>query len=329
MNRRQALAKATVDTASIAGGLLDPQQSAAFRWKIREQNNWLSMIGYEERSTDTGTLDTASIGTRIIRGATENSDDGYRAGMAVGEQAYTARKIRLPWEVTEDVFHQNIEREALEDRLTGQMTAQFGADLADLSINGDTADVSADAPFLTINDGFLKLITAAAGANPARNINGATIAGGVFGKAHMFEALYARPNKYAQAGGFYWLMSTHRAIQYWESLTDRATAAGDALLAGQTASQARAPLGVPIAGQTVDGTFIPGIPGWPDHTVMLARPKNFVRVNTWDVRKRRVTGETDSSLAARDKRFYIFFIKEDYVVQEYDEVIRIYGLAAV
>jgi hypothetical protein len=329
MNRRQALAKATTTTADVAGGLLTPQQAQAFQWKIKDKGVLLSRMGFEMRSTDTGTVSMASVGSRIIRRATENSDDGYRAGMATSDKDYTAVKIRLPWEVTEDTFHVNIERERLEDSLTNQMTSQFAYDLEDLAVNGNTADVSADAPFLTIDDGILKML--AAGGSGAHVIDGSTINSGGFSKGHLFEALMTLPNKWRSQGGYYWLMSPLRAMSWWETLTDRTTAAGDALLTGQTAGpEAYAPLGVPILGSTGEnGERQFGIPSWPDNTVVLARPKNFVRVVTWDIRKRRVTGETDATLAAKDKRFYVFFLKQDVIVNEFDEVVVINNLDPV
>jgi hypothetical protein len=212
------------------------------------------------------------------------------------------------------------------------MTTQFGLDLDDLDINGDTAAVGGDAAFLNINDGVLKQIAAANVAG--RNIDGSLINAGVINKAHYFEALYAMPNKYRARGGLRWFMSPNRAISWWEQLTERSGAAGDALLGGQAAGEggrvARGPMGVPILGYTgEDGEFVPGIPQWPDSVIVLAQPRNFVRVISWQVRKRRVTGETDSALAARDKRFYVFFIKTDIVVEEMDAVIRIHTLDPV
>jgi len=134
----------------------------------------------------------------------------------------------------------------------------------------------------------------------------------------MFEALYAMPNVYRRSGNLRWIMSPARAINWWESVTQRATNGGDAALLGEGGSITR-PLGVP----TLE------VPGMPDNTVLLADPRNFVRVISWQVRKRRVTGETDAELAAKDKRFYVFFIKHDVVIEEVDAIVRVHTLAAV
>lgn len=315
MDRRAALAKATLTTTDAAAGLLDPVQAGAFIRKLKEKTSLASTIRQEIRSTSSGELNKIATGSRIIRGATENADDGYRAGATFDTVSYTTRKVRLPWEVTEDVFHENIEREQLEATLTDEMTDQFALDLEDLEVNGDTADVSGDAAFLTINDGILKQVAA----GPAgRQIDGSLINAGVFSKAHLFEALYAMPNVYRRQGNLRWIISPARAVQWWESITDRAGAQGDSALLGGGEVINR-PLGIPFL----------EVPSLPDNVILLANPKNFVRVISWNIRKRRVTGATDAELAAKDKRFYIFFIKHDIIVEEPDAVVRIHTLDPV
>ena len=140
------------------------------------------------------------------------------------------------------------------------------------------------------------------------------------------------PNKYRGRGDLVWLMSPNRSVSWWEHLSDRNTNAGDDLLSGNSNGSggraARGPLGVPILGKTSadSGLFIPGIPQWPDSTIVLASPRNFVRVVSWQIRKRRVTGETDAQLAALDKRFFVFHVKSDVIVEEMDAVVRIHSL---
>lgn len=315
MNRRQALAKATVTTTDAASGLLDASQGTAFIRKLKENTSLANVMRQEVRTATTGEINKIATGSRIIRAATENTDDGYRAGATFSAAEFLTKKVRLPWEVTEDVFHENIEGQGLETTVTSEMTQQFALDLEDLEINGNEADVSADAPFLTINNGILQQITAAAIAG--RNIDGSTIASGVFGKDHLFEALYSLPNIYRRSGNLRWIVSPGRKIQWWESMTDRDTASGDAALFGDNA--VNTPLGIPFL----------EVPALPDDVVLLADPRNFVRVISWQIRKRKVTGDTDAELAALDKRFYIFFIKHDVVVEEPDAVIRIHTLDAI
>lgn len=331
MTRRQALAKAAITTTDAAAGLLDPEQSSAFIRQAREAGPFGNAIRLEIKRASSGEINKVATGSRIIRAAVENDDDGYRVGATFPTVPYQTVKMRLPWEVTEDTYHENIEGQGFEDTMTSEMVAQFGLDWDDLDINGDTEDVGADAPFLNINDGVLKQIEVANIAG--RNIDAQDINGGALHKGHFFEALYAMPNRYRSRGNLVWLMSPNRAVNWWEHLSDRATPAGDDLLTGRTqgtgGSAARGPLGVPILGSTQNGLFTPGIPQWPDSVIVLANPRNFVRVVSWQVRKRRVTGETDAQLAALDKRFYVFFVKSDVIVEEMDAVVRIFDIDAI
>lgn len=317
MDRREAIAKATITTTdAAAGGLLSADRGRAFVRALKEKGALSAQMRQDVRTATSGEIDKLATGSRIIRSATENADDGYRAGATFATVSYATQKVRLPWEVTEDLFHENIEGATLENTLTDEMTQQFALDLEDLEINGNTADVSVDAPFLTINNGILKLLATAA--TPGRNIDGSAINGGVLAKQHFFDMLYAMPNKYRNQGSLRWIMSPARHIMWWEVLSDRSTAAGDALLEARGGA-ADGPLGIPVL----------EVPAWPDSTIVLANPRNFVRVISWQVRKRKVTGETDASLAAKDKRFYIFFIKHDVIVEEFDAVVRLHTLDPV
>lgn len=316
MDRREALSKATITTSGVGTGLMDAERGRAFVRALKEKTALGSAMRQETRTAATGTIDKLATGARIIRAATENADDGYRVGATFAQLQYTTRKVRLPWEITEDALHENLEGGGLESTLTSEMTQQFGLDLEDLEINGDTAaGAGADQAFLQINDGILKLIVTANQAG--RNINGAAINGGVIHKSHFFDALYAMPNKYRNQGSLRWIMSPNRHISWWEQLTERSTPAGDSLLAARGGA-ADGPLGVPVL----------EVPSMPDSVILLTNPRNFVRVISWQVRRRRVTGDTDATLAALDKRFYIFFIKHDVVVEEFDAVVRVHGLAA-
>jgi HK97 family phage major capsid protein len=313
MTRREALQKATLTTPDVTYGLLSAEQSKAFLRKIKDSTVLSARMRQEIRSSSAGEIDKLSTASRIIRAATENADDGYRAGATFDRVTYTTKKVRLPWEVTEDVFHENIEGAGLEATLVDEMTTQFGLDLEDLDINGDTADAGADAAFLNIDDGLLKMI--AANAPVGRRVNGATINAGDLAKEHFFAAYRALPAKYRRQPGLVWIMSSALAVNWWEYLTNRAGAQGDGLLGGNNAVS-RSPLGIDI--------ITP--PSWPDDRIVLADPRNFVRVVSWQIRRRRVTGETDAELAAKDKRFYVYFLKRDIIVEEYDALVDVYGM---
>lgn len=310
--RREALHKATVDTTAVGSAALLPLSvGRRFLVQIKEQDPWGQAVSQDIVTAPTGQLNKFNTSSRIIRKADENSDDGYRVGANFPTVQYATVKIRLPWEVTEDAFHENIAGESLEGTITNDMTRQFALDLSDLEINGDETSGNA---FLQINRGFLRELAV----NGLHRVNGGAINAGVLVKAHFFAGLKAMPNKYRGQEGLVWMMSPNRHLNWIETMTDRVTAAGDAALiaAGPPVDK---PLGYPIMEH----------PFFPDDRIVLAAPSNWHRVVSWQIRRRRVTGETDAQLAALDKRFYVYFIKHDGIVEEHDAIVDIYGLAAI
>jgi HK97 family phage major capsid protein len=312
MDRRTALAKATIDRTVAAGGLLPPGVSRKFIQVMKEKSIWGSKIDLSIVGEPEGTIKKITSGSRLIRSAAENSDDGYRAQVTFPEVPYATKKLRLPWEVTEDVFHENIEGQSLEATIVDEMATQFGLDLDDLEVNGDTANAGPDAAFLTINNGVLKLAETGVGVH---RIDGSTINTGEIDKAHFFAMVQAMPNKY-RAGAELW-MSPGRKISWLEAMTERATAAGDAVIMGGDAFDK--PLGIKIN----------EVPFLPDTRILYSSPRNFVRVVSWQIRKKRVTGETDWELATRDKRGYIYFLKSDFIVRENDALVDLHTLDAI
>lgn len=306
-----AVQKATIDTGVAAGGMLSPEQSQAFVRTIKDKAVLSSRMRLVRRRAASGEINKLTSGSRLIREATENADDGYRAEAQFPTVPYATKKLRLPWEVTEDVFHENIEEEALEAEIVDEMTQQFALDWEDLDVNGD--ETSAD-PFIGINDGLLQILEDGLAASHRIDAAAAGWGGTTIRKEAFFGALKAMPNKYINQGRLAFLTSPVQTISWVEYLTDRNTAAGDAALFG--GGQANRPLNIELI----------GVPSFPDDRLVITPPENITRVVTWDIRKRRVTGETDYELATRDKRGYIYFVKPDLIVQELDAAVDVHGL---
>ena len=312
MDRREALAKATIETTSVGtAGLLPLEVARRFLVTIKDSDPVSSKFSLDIKTSPTGQINKFNTSSRIIRAADENTDDGYRVGANFPTVNYATRKIRLPWEVTEDAFHENISGEQLEATITSDMESQFGLDLVDLEFNGDETSGNA---FLQINRGILRELAV----NGLHRVNGGAINAGVTSKSHFFAGKKAMPNKYKAQSGLLWLMSPNRKLDWIEKLTDRLTGAGDAALIGQGAAS---------TGPTA--TDILEVPFMPDDRILLMNPAQVHRVVSWQIRRRRVTGETDAQLAALDKRFYVFFLKHDVIIEEHDAIVDIYGMAAL
>lgn len=316
-DRRKALGKlqkSTIDTTMGAGGLLSPSQSESFIQIVKDRSTFGDAIKLVRRKTTTGEINKLTSGSRLLRGKAENSDDGHRVGVEFPTVDYEAKKMWLPWEVTEDEYHENIEGEKLEAKILDEMTQQLALDWDDLDVNGDEEAVGDDADFLNINDGILVQYEDNASGNVHR-IDASDINGGALSKEHFFAMKYAMPNKFINQGKLRFLLSPNRATTWVEYLTDRETAAGDAALLAM-GTHGNRPLNIEFF----------EVPSFPDDRIVLTAPENIARVVTWDVRRKKVTGETDWELATRDKRGYLFFLSSDVISLEDDAVVDLHGL---
>lgn len=291
-------------------GLLRPEQASRFLDQVYQATEFSTLHRRERRRSKSGNIAKIGIGRRLLRRKTAGVDDATLAKPSFGQVEYQTVSSRLDWEVEEEVFEDNIEGDGLEDHLVRLMTDAVGRDLEDLHFNGDTADASPDAPFLTMNDGWLKQI--AAGGSGAHRVNGAAINSGNVTKAHFFDALEALPTKY-KSNRLRWIANPTVFGRYAEYLTDRGTPAGDAILTSGEVTQIAGFKTLPVSAM-------------PNTRILLADPQNFIAVNTREIRRRKTTEGREA--VRRDMRFYAIFLDDDPIIEEMDGISDVYGLAA-
>jgi hypothetical protein len=251
------------------------------------------------RTARSGEIDKIGIASRIVRAKTEDTDDGYRAGVKTSVINYQTTPVRLPWEITEESLRENIEGQQLETIITNLMTTQLGIDMEDLYLNGDTATDSEnpDYDFLKINDGWIKQMSDGAHKLDA---SGSKYDGGM-SLDLFYDMLAALPNKYNN-GKLRWLMSPHRAQEWELFLMNKVVNAGGA---------------VPDSVYTAPA-HIPAVecPSLDDNTILLTDPKNLIVVNTYGVQIRKTTEGKEAIM--QDKRFYVTHLDYDPIIEELD-----------
>ncbi|OWT50249.1 major capsid protein [Bacillus sp. K2I17] len=307
LNRLSKIEK-TITTGSVSSGLLNSEQSKEFFRMAFDATPFSQLHRKEMRKAKQGVLDKVGIGGRILRKKTENKDEDYRAGVTTSTIPYNTKALRLPWEITEETLRENIEGEGFEDTVMALMSSQTGVDLEDLHWNGDAE--SSD-PFLSINDGWLKKILKS---KESHIIDHAKLVTGTgeeakangFGKGSIFALSGVMPNKYKNSN-LRWIMSPNRREKWIEYLTNRPTGAGDAALLG-AGDQVNKPMGYGIV----------TVPTLSDDIIILADPRNFIAVNTYETRIRKTT--EGKSAVMEDKRFYVIHFDDDAVIQEMDAV---------
>lgn len=295
---------ATIETTSLASGLLNPEQAKKFIQQTFEATTLGGLVRHEMRTAKTGEVDKIGIARRIVRKKTENTDDGYRAGVETSQIEYATTAVRLPWEITEETLRENIEGQNFETIVTNLMTTQLGIDLEDLYLNGDeaTENTDPDYDFLKINDGWIKQISNSGHVYDASSATGMSL-------DLFYKTLAQLPNKYNN-GKLRWLMSPHRAQEWELFLLNQVIGKGGAVPESIYNSPARIP--------TVE------CPALDDGTILLTDPKNLIVVNTYSVKIRKTT-EGEKAIMM-DKRFYVTHLDYDPIVEELDATAIIKGL---
>ncbi len=343
----EIIRKAAIETAAISSGLLNPEQARKFIKQTFEATNLGGLVRHEMRTAKSGEIDKIGIARRIIRKKTENTDDGYRAGVKTSQIEYATTAIRLPWEITEETLRENIEGEGLEATITNLMTSQLGVDLEDIYLNGDesadgatvfsTSESYNAGDIVKYNGGLYRFIAAhSAGAWASTDveeigddydvdflkINDGWIKQ-IKAKGHIYDAsndggmtldmfykaLASLPNKYNN-GKLRWLMSPKRAQEWELFLLKKVITQGGAVPDGVYTSPAK----------------IPAIecPSLGDNEILLTDPKNLGVVNTYGVKIRKTTEGKEAIM--QDKRFYVIHLDYDPVIEETDATAIITGL---
>ena len=303
-NKIIAKAGDAIQTAAISSGLLNPEQAKKFIQQTFDATNLGGLIRHEMRRAKTGEIDKIGIASRILRKKTENTDDGYRAGVENSQIEYATTAVRLPWEITEETLRENIEGQQLEAIITNLMTTQLGVDLEDLYLNGDEATDSGadDYDFLKINDGWIKQIKNGGHVYDASSSD--TMSLDLF-----YKTLSMLPNKYNN-GKLRWLMSPKRAQEWELFLLNKVIGAGGAV--PETLYNAPAKI------KAIE------CPSMSDDTIILTDPKNLVVVNTYDMKVRKTTEGKEAIM--QDKRFYVCHLDYDPVIEELDAAAIVTGL---
>lgn len=348
MLTNEELIKAAIQTTSLSGGgLLNPEQANKFIQQTFEATTLGPLVRHEMRRAKTGEIDKIGIASRILRKKTENTDDGYRAGVTTSKIEYSTTAVRLPWETTEETLRENIEGQNLEARITNLMTTQLGVDTEDIYLNGDTgmdsvpvfsASTAYNQGDKVIYDGKLYEFTTAhaTGAWVGTDTEELGTQGDVdflkindgwvkqiTNDGHVFDAssystmkpdifyktIKAIPNKYNN-GKLRWLMSPRRAQDWSLYLLNQVIEKGGIVPESMYTSPAKIP--------------VVECPSMGDDKIILTDPKNLIVVNTYDMQIRKTTEGKEAIM--QDKRFYVVHFDFDPIIEETDATAIITGL---
>ncbi len=219
---KDAMTSADTLTGTGKGGLLNPEQARRFISYMTDNTDLLKDTRLEQMAAPEKQLDFLLIGSRLIRKATEATSPTELAAANTSRKELRSVKVRLAADITTEFQEDNIEGQSASERIARELAQQFGNDLADLMLNGDTAATGADASFLTIGDGIIKQAKTSTDTHKF-SLSGTDYKGTIFP-----GMLKLMPNKFKNdRRNMRIYCSSSVADTYILSVTDRETALGD------------------------------------------------------------------------------------------------------
>lgn len=308
--------KADMTLADLAsGGLLNPEQAAAFIRKLRITPTILNQMRTVVMSSPQRNINKIGFGDRILMPATsgvaldEDTSPTNRRSKPTTEQVVLTTKeviaeVRLPYDVIEDNIEQgNINANeningsgvvtgSFKDTIMQMMAERVAIDLEELAVLGDTA--SGDA-YLALNDGFLKQAT-----SNVVDHTSAAISRGMFK-----NGIKGLPDQYKkQLNSLRNFVSMDNFTEYHDTRANRETAGGDSI--NEQVAPTLWALGTQVQGAAV----------MPAANGLFTNPQNMI----WGV-QRQLSIEVDKIITQR-VFVIVMTLRVDFKYEEEEAVVK-------
>jgi len=308
--------KADMTLADLAsGGLLNPEQAAAFIRKLRTTPTILNQMRTVVMSSPQRNINKIGFGDRILMPATsavaldEDTSPTNRRSKPSTEQVVLTTKeviaeVRLPYDVIEDNIEQgNINADetvngsgvvggTFKDTIMQMMAERVAIDLEELALLGDTG--SGDA-YLALLDGFLVDATS----------NVVDHGGAVISRALFKNGIKTLPDQYKkQLATLKSFVSMDNYTEYQDTRANRETAGGDAI--NEMVTPTLWALGTKVEGAAV----MPAAQG------LFTNPQNMI----WGV-QRQLSIEVDKIITQR-VFVIVMTLRVDFKYEEEEAVVK-------
>lgn len=222
------LQKAINTTSTLnAGGLMNPEQFKKFLSLVKDESKLLKKVNVRDVKNKAGELDRLYLDGRKTVPSSEATDPAVRKEFSTDKIEYSTKKVMLPFEISNETFEDNIEKEDFEDTILNVFATQFSNDIEELMIAGDKDSTD---PYLALIDGWLE--TAKNSGNVidhAGSTIGANLSELLSLVANMIKAI---PRKYRRnaSKNFEIMVDSDTYIDIKSMLANRETQSGDAYL---------------------------------------------------------------------------------------------------
>ena len=148
-------------TAPVGGGLLAPQQAREFLRVLIDESTLLKEANNQTSLSPMFEVPRISFGARVLRAGVEATRlaDADRVKPTTGLVTLATKLFKGEIPVSDELFEDNIERDALADTIMVMLAEAVGRDIEEFIIKSDTARTAADGadfPVLDQFDGMIK-----------------------------------------------------------------------------------------------------------------------------------------------------------------------------
>lgn len=238
MNNEELIRKAMITADSIAAnGKLNPKQANKFIDYVFDLTGLKDRVRTVRFTNEKMDIDKINIGRRAAVPKAEGRDPGVRRGISTTKITIEPKEIMVPVEIGDNFKRINIEGEDVEDHVIRMFATQLGNDIEEMGLHGDKlgpavyeADiVDEGSQTLAVKDSYLGL--ADGWLKRARNAHVVDFGGANIGSPLMSQMLEAVPEKYKRRLDMMrFMLASNSEQRYRQSVSARATAAGDAAL---------------------------------------------------------------------------------------------------
>lgn len=290
-----------------SGGLLKPEQFNRFFQDVQEQSEFLSAVRQIAVTAPSGDIPRADISADPFEAVAEGAAPS-RQTIDQPSVPFTCTKVGTSWEVTWEAMSETID--SAEQQARQLFVNRFAVGIERLGSLGDEAGTG----FAAINDGWVTIAEGRSNTSTVDNSSGGTpqtISTDLFTK--MVQTM---PDKFINNGGLAYMMSTDQKQEVEEIIADTAAQGGDVsyLLSDGDPTPGGRPIMTPL--------------GWPDDTVMLARPDNLVYLPEQGGARVKQTTDGEYVTTHDIDVVYAMFSKLDYQILDAEGVVLGTNVAA-
>jgi hypothetical protein len=241
MTNQELMEKAAIVTTNMANaGLLNAEQSNKFIDYVIDETTMKNMVRVVRFRNSQRLIEKINVANRVAVPKAEATDPRVRRGVTTSKVTLEHHELMVPFEISDNVKDENIESDSVEDHIIKMMATRLANNIEELYWDGNTTGpaalesdmVEGGSSSLYVKDNYLALFAGWLKAAESGHVLDAE--NGNITKTLLSRALKQMPTKFRKNKALLkFMMSPDHEQDYRESVSSRATGAGDDALAAR------------------------------------------------------------------------------------------------